>query len=106
MALVHISLTLPLVLRTDSLALDLIFHCTKIPRMYKYHRAARSSTVSVGNRRELWGPFSVIVSSKVLKHGSGSGAQKLLRALSSYRSCLILCHLHLTFLKILLFLSL
>ena len=58
MALVHISLRLPLVLRTDSLALDLIFHCTKIPRMYKYHRAARSSTVSVGNRRELWGPFS------------------------------------------------
>lgn len=51
-------------------------------------------------RRKLWSPFSVLVSSKRLKEGSGWGAQRLLRALPSH---FILRCLRLAFLKILLF---
>lgn len=43
--------------------------------------------------RELRGPFSVVVSSKLSHQGSAYGSQRPLRALPSHRSCLILCHL-------------
>lgn len=58
----HISLKLPLVLRTDSLVLDLIFHCTKTHWMSECHRAARSNRISHGKWEESSGVLSLWLS--------------------------------------------
>lgn len=70
MTVVHISLKLPLVQWAISLVFDLLFRCTEIHWMYKYHGAAGSNTVHHGKWEEGSGVLSLWLSHQSFQGGA------------------------------------
>lgn len=106
MALVHISLRLPLVLWANSLVLDLIFYCTEIHWMSAYHRPVRSNMIRHGKWEESSGVLSLWFSHQ--RFGRRAVAEEPRGCPGHFHptgSCPLPSPLHLALLKILLFLS-